>query len=87
MYSIYYAPQVKSDIAHIPANLRNRISRAIEARLTLDPLHYGEPLRKSLKGYRKLRVGDYRVIYKIDEQNVIVLAIGHRKDIYLKYNP
>ncbi|MEW6096323.1 MAG: type II toxin-antitoxin system RelE/ParE family toxin, partial [bacterium] len=41
-----------------------RIRKAIEQRLATDPVKYGEPLRRSLQGYRKLRVGDYRVIYK-----------------------
>ncbi len=45
---------------------------------------YGEPLRKSLKGYWKLRVGDYRVIYKIDGNEVWILAIINRKDVYKK---
>ena len=47
-----------------------------------DPVRYGEPLRRSLRGYRKLRVGDYRIIYKIEEKNIIVFKIGHRREVY-----
>jgi mRNA interferase RelE/StbE len=40
------------------------------------------PLRRTLKGYWKLRVGDYRVVFEFDRSMIIVLGIGHRKDIY-----
>ncbi|MBP7233389.1 MAG: type II toxin-antitoxin system RelE/ParE family toxin, partial [Syntrophaceae bacterium] len=43
---------------------------------------YGEPLRKTLKGYWKLRVGDYRVVFKIIDSEVWILGIRHRKSVY-----
>jgi mRNA interferase RelE/StbE len=39
-------------------------------------------VRKTLKGYWKLRVGDYRVIFEFDRSMIIVLGISYRKDIY-----
>jgi len=45
--------------------MKARIKKAIEQRLLVAPYEYGMPLRKSLKRYWKLRVGDYRVVYKI----------------------
>ena len=83
-YSLSYHPEVARDIAHLPKNISSRIQRAIEERLLADPVHYGHPLRRSLQGYRKLRVGDYRVIYKIKESQIIIFKIGHRKEVYLK---
>ena len=47
-----------------------------------DPLSYGIPLRKSLKGFYKIRVGDYRIIYCLRKQEVLVLKIQHRKKVY-----
>ncbi|MDP3792165.1 MAG: type II toxin-antitoxin system RelE/ParE family toxin [bacterium] len=41
-------------------------------------------MRRSLKGYRKLRVGDYRVIFKIEQKTVKVLIIGHGSVVYDK---
>lgn len=82
-YSIYYHPDVKkTDLPKLPQNIRNRIRRAIENRLMANPVSYSAPLRKSLKGYRKLRVGDYRVIFRLDKTMIKVLIIGHRKDVY-----
>ena len=62
--------------------MRERIRRAIESRLMTAPQEYGLPLRKSLRGYWKLRVGDYRVVFKIEGEIVFILGIRHRKSIY-----
>jgi mRNA interferase RelE/StbE len=82
-YSLLYHPQVVSqDIPAIPRNLRRRLARAIEERLGAAPDRYGEPLRGPFARYWKLRVGDYRVVYKIVRHEVWVLAILHRKSVY-----
>ena len=83
-YQIFYHPEIQSDIAGLPKDVKERIQKAIEKKLLVDPLHYAIPLRRSLRGYRKLRVGDYRVILKIDNKNIAVLKIGHRKEVYSK---
>lgn len=84
-YKIAYHPLViKEDINCLPANMRDRIREAIEQRILRDPLQAGKPLRQSLKGHRKMRVGDYRIIYRLEQNLVIILKIGHRKDVYEK---
>jgi mRNA interferase RelE/StbE len=84
-FELKYHPDVRAiDIPLINSKLRRRIKKAIETRLTTAPHQYGEPLRKTLKGYWKLRVGDYRVVFKIVESEVWVLGIIHRKDVYGK---
>ena len=82
-YQLRYHPDVRSkDIPKLNKTTRNRIRRAIENRLSNHPEQYSEPLRKTLKRYRKLRVGDYRIVLKIDGQVILILAICHRKDVY-----
>ncbi len=84
-FELKYHPDVRAvDIPLINSKLRRRIKKAIETRLTTAPHQYGEPLRKTLKGYWKLRVGDYRVVFKIVESEVWILGIIHRKDVYEK---
>ncbi|MDP2768058.1 MAG: type II toxin-antitoxin system RelE/ParE family toxin [Candidatus Methanoperedens sp.] len=84
-YTIIYHPDIpKEDLPGIPRNIKDTIKRAIETRLVSNPFLVGEPLRQSLKGHRKLRVGDYRVIYRVEGGKIIVLKIGHRKDVYSK---
>ena len=80
----YHAKVVKVDIVSLPLVWRNKIRFAIEEKLTTAPDFYGKPLRRSLKGYRKLRVGDYRVVFKIHRNRVYILAIMHRSVIYQK---
>ena len=82
-FRIRYYPVVKTeDIPKLPKTARERIRKAIEERLMVAPQDYGQPLRRSLKGYWKLRVGDYRVDYRIEKRSVIVLGIMHRKKVY-----
>jgi mRNA interferase RelE/StbE len=51
-------------------------------RLATAPHRYGEPHRKTLHGYWKLRVGDYRVVFKIIKAEVRILAIIRRKRVH-----
>ena len=74
----------EKDIPKLGASVKTLIKRAIEKKLALDPISFGKPLRYSLKGHRRLRVGHYRIIYQIHEEKneVLILAIGHRRDVY-----
>lgn len=82
-YRLRYHPAIiKEDLPRVDRRMQGRIQRAIEQRLTSEPTYYGEPLRHRLKGYWKLRVGDYRVIYRMEGYDVWILAIGHRKEVY-----
>ena len=50
-----------------------------------NPRHFGEPLRGEMAGLWRYRIGDYRVICEIQDQQLVVLAltVGHRREIYL----
>lgn len=80
----YLRSVVEEDIPRLPKTARERIRKAIEERLALDPVGFGKPLRYSLKGHRRLRVGDYRVVYRIEPElrKVLIVVIKHRKDVY-----
>lgn len=81
-YGLKYHHLVKNDIAKIDRENRNRIKKSLEQKLSIDPLTFSLPLRKSLKGYRKLRAGDYRIVLKVENKTVFILAIKHRSTIY-----
>ncbi|MBI1862086.1 MAG: type II toxin-antitoxin system RelE/ParE family toxin [Deltaproteobacteria bacterium] len=79
MYRIEYLEcVVQEDIPKL-GSAKNRIKKAIEDKLKRNPVEFGKPLRYSLKGCRRLRVGDFRVIYVIDGETVLIVKIGHRK--------
>mgnify|MGYP001608869868 CR=1 FL=1 len=79
---VYHQKVVKDDIPRLAKSWRERIRDAIEEKLTTSPDFFGKPLRRSLKGYRKLRVGDYRVVFRILGSKVLILAILHRSVVY-----
>ena len=82
-YEILYHPDVKKiDLPLIDQPNRDRIKRAIEQRLVSQPEVYAKPLRKTLRGYWRLRVGDYRIVFVIKENQITILGIIHRRLIY-----
>ncbi len=82
-FTVKYHPAVRDiDLKKLDSKTKDRIRRTIETRLMTSPQEYGQPLRRTLKGYWKLRVGDYRVVFKISEGEILVLGICHRKEIY-----
>jgi mRNA interferase RelE/StbE len=85
-YRIEYLESVVTiDIPRLSMADQRRIKQAIETKLSSHPVEFGIPLRYSLKGARRLRVGDYRVIYTIEPDDVILIVkIGHRREVYEK---
>jgi mRNA interferase RelE/StbE len=84
-FSVFYLDTVVSeDIPALPKSIRLLVKRAIETRLTADPIGLGKPLRYSFIGHRRIRVGDYRIVYRVDPENkrVTIVLIKHRKDVY-----
>jgi mRNA interferase RelE/StbE len=47
-----------------------------------NPLQFAEPLRDRRFGQFRFRIGDYRVIFDVEKEKIIILKVGHRKDIY-----
>lgn len=84
-YEIIYLDRVvEDDIPALPKAMRDLIRRAIASRLAADPVSLGKPLRYSFVGHRRIRVGDYRIVYRVDEKShiVTIVIIKHRKDVY-----
>ena len=83
-YQIEYLESVVTlDIPRLSKADRLRVKHAIESKLSAHPIEFGKPLRYSLKGARRLRVGNYRVIYTIEPNDVILIVkIGHRQEVY-----
>lgn len=83
-YKIEYAKSVVKDLKKIPHDIRQKALQIVEGELAFDP-HKGSPLTGPYKGLWKYRVGDYRIIYSIEEKRVVifVLRIRHRKNVYL----
>lgn len=83
MYNIIIKKPAKKFIDKLPMNEQRRIVKAIEK------LPNGDDIKK-LKGYNdiyRLRVGDYRILYTVNNNELIimVLDVGNRGQIYKRY--
>jgi len=83
VYRIVYKKSVHRDLKKLDKHEASNILDQIENYLLEHPASF-PVLKGKFSGLRKYRVGDYRVIYVILEEDVIILRIGHRKEIYKK---
>ena len=79
---IYHADVQKVDLPRIDEKNKSMIKRAIEDRLKTKPEIYSKPLQRTLKGYWKLRIGEFRVVFKIFGNELRFYGIIHRKRVY-----
>ena len=81
-WTVLYHQDVEEDLLSLGTAMARRILKAIDTKLTQSPLAFGAPLSGNLTGFRKLRVGDCRVVYQVIESQVevYVLAVGPRRD-------
>lgn len=81
-FSIRIKKSAARELKRLAKPDRIRIVAAID-RLAETP-HLGATLKGDLRGLRRLRVGDHRVVYEVrdDELIVLVVRIAHRRDVY-----
>jgi mRNA interferase RelE/StbE len=82
-YSVEFRPGVLKSIKHFPKRELLRIKKKIDALSDNLP----DPATTKMKGdnnFHKVRTGDYRIVYEIQEDRLVILVvkIGHRKDVY-----
>ncbi len=82
-YGIEFGRRIdRKRMLKIPKQDRRRIYFVIEQKLSIHPEIFGKPLRSPLFSFWSLRIGEYRVIYRIEGNTVHVELIGHRSTIY-----
>jgi len=82
-FNITYKKSVIKDISRLGKKEARRIIDKIEKDLSDDAESY-PVLKGDFAGLRKMRVGDYRIVFTIIDNNVLVLRVGHRREIYKK---
>jgi len=80
-YNIVYKKSVRRDLKKPSKSEAGRILDRIEQELSKKP-ELNPVLKGPFAGLRKFRVGEYRVIYALLGSDVLVLRIGHRKNVY-----
>jgi mRNA interferase RelE/StbE len=83
-FEIHWAAPARRALRRLPEKVATAAIEFIYGPLASNPSRVGRPLRFEFGGRHSAHRGDYRVVYRIDDQRrrVVVLAIGHRADVY-----
>lgn len=80
-YKLFYTRTAFKDIQKLDTIAKKRVKKKIEE-YSLDHLSHAKKLTDSRMGGFRWRVGNYRVVFDMEGKNIIVLRIGHRREIY-----
>lgn len=80
-YSLLYTKTAVKDIKKLDIVAQKRLKKKLEL-LASDPLHYSKKLVHSDLGTYRYRVGDYRIVFDLEGKDIIILRVGHRREIY-----
>ena len=81
MYTLLYTQSAVKDIRKLDIVAKKRIKKKLEE-YSADPLLYAKKLVHSAIGSYRWRVGNYRIVFDIDQIHIVILRIGHRREIY-----
>jgi len=81
MFQLLYTKRAIKDIQRLNTDAKQRLKISLE-KYRENPLFYAKKLVNSELGNYRFRMGDYRVIFDIEDEQLIILRIGHRKEIY-----
>jgi len=82
-YAVQYARSARKELESLPSSVQDRILKAVDD-LRINSRPRGSKKLKAAVDTYRIRVGDYRVVYEIEEEELIVLIVRvrHRKDVY-----
>lgn len=80
-FDLVYTQRAEKDIRGLDLRIKERIGKTL-LRYKNDPLTYAEKLTDPRLGSYRFRIGDFRVVFDLEENKIIVLRVGHRRDIY-----
>lgn len=86
LWSVEFDDRALRELRKLDSQVQRRILKYLKERVatTEDPRRIGKPLRQNLAGLWRYRVGDYRLICRMEDSRlvVLVLVIGHRREVY-----
>lgn len=80
-YKLVYTHRSIKDVQNLDPTIKKRIGKAL-LRLEKDPFANSKSLVDSKLGTYRFRIGDYRAIFDIQGEDIVILRIGHRNSIY-----
>lgn len=83
MYTYEFKPQAVRDLKKLPKNIQKRIIKKLDFYASSEnPLAFADHLIHHDIGEYRFRIGDYRVIFDLENEQIIILTLGHRKEVY-----
>jgi len=80
---IFFTQSAFRQFQKLPRDIQKRIDEKLRFYiLQKNPLQFVEPLKDSRFGNWRFRIGDYRILFDVEEDKIIILKVGHRKDVY-----
>ena len=83
-YRLVYTRRAERDIKKLDPVVKRQIAGAV-VKLENDPIGSSERLVEPTIGTYRFRVGEYRVIFDLEGQDIVVLRVGHRREIYRRH--
>ena len=80
-YQLLYTKSAFNDVKKLDIIIQKRIKKKIET-YSLSPIASAKKLINTSIGTYRWRIGNYRIVFDINGNKIIVLRIGHRKEIY-----
>lgn len=83
MYTWEFTSEATRDFKKLTPEIQKRIVKKLDHFVSSGiPLKFAERLVDYEIGEYRFRIGDYRVIFDMEEETIVVLTLGHRKNIY-----
>ncbi|MEO6204360.1 MAG: type II toxin-antitoxin system RelE/ParE family toxin [Mycobacteriales bacterium] len=83
-YRIEWSGPAQRDMARLPGPLAVAVLVYVDERLAENPLRLSKPLEGELRGQRTARNGDYRILFRVDDDSLVlwILHVDHRAHVY-----
>lgn len=82
-FKIIYTKSAVKDIKKLDPVAKKRIRKKLD-KFAGNPLQYGKKLIDSSLGDYRWRMGNYRIVFDVHGQTIVILRAGHRRDVYKK---
>ena len=80
-FKLTYTQRSVKDISKLDRIIRKRIAKKL-LDYSVDPSKHSEPLKESKFGKRRFRIGEHRIVFDIEGNEIVILRVGHRREIY-----
>ncbi len=80
-YQLIYTRKAYEDIQQLDRVAQKRLAKKLE-QFAQDPLKYSKKIHDPALGTYRFRVGDYRIVFDLDGNKIVILRVGHRREIY-----